>query len=1268
MVLAGLSGYGQEFVIGDYTYEVTSSTSTPPQVKIKGYAGTGGHVEIPETVEHNNNSTNTTYTVTAIGENAFMGKLLTDVTIPEGITHIGIRAFMNNSINNVVIPTNVTSIGHSAFWNNRIASLEIPEGITEIGNNTFGMNILTSVTIPASVETIGDQAFRTDTRNDQPLRMTQVTMLRSTPPDLDDRAFFGTNRNNIHVVVPDGALDAYKARISSDWGGFASMDIYGIFEADDILYRITAIAPNEVRIVDYTGTATELDISGTVDYGGETYTVTVIGEDTDIFVDHVTIRPFHGKDLTRVTIPNTVTRIGLGAFTNNKLEEVVIPNGVTHIRQWGFSGNPLKEVTIPASVEFIGFQAFWVLSSGNPLVRSQGNPPPEIHETAFDTGSDNTTQKIDLVVPFTAIQAYEDAGWRDLGDVLLTAGVTIDEEYKIKYGIVDAPNEATVLGPVSLHLNPVIHSTVDIDGSTYDVTALADNAFYEKDVQTINIPASVRSIGSRALHATFNSLSYVAMEGEDPPTLAPDAFKYPERHDRISVVVEGPKEWLKAYTAAGWTGFHYFSALIGEQHNGKGLNWEVTSLHPDKFELHDFNFGVADMDPDDVDSHFIIDGEKVLVFANGHVNIPKEVQYNRTNRPRMYTVTSIGDHAFNRSYHVPGESAFGTSKYDVFPLTSVTIPEDVTNIGSSAFANNHLIEVVIPNGVTNIGSWAFANNQLTKVTISDALTSIDDFAFFDNNLASVGIPNGVTRIGARAFARNQLTEVTIPGNVTGIGEGAFSHNQLTEVTIPAMVEYVAGVAFENNPDLRLVTVEAEDPPQLHKDAFSNADRGQIDLVVPLGKLQEYLDNGWHGFRSISHGIFTVDGITYGITSPTDVMIVDYTGTATVLEIPETVDGNGETYTVTAIGEMAFRDNQLTEVTLPSSMERIGRWAFYNNPDLALVRIEASDPPVIDATAFSNPDRHEIHLVVPEGSEQAYEDNGWGGFQSISGDDTPPQPTIDAPQGIDDLEPFTVSITFDGGVTDFGVDDIQVTNATVTELTGSGSTYTATIVPASPCGIAIDVPANVAMGVNGVPNPAAQQVVVAAVDTIAPTMACPDDVVVSASNNGTDDCTTTLALVAPIADDNCSVAAVVAQVDGVDIDPDSHAFGVGTTMVTWIVSDATGNTVSCKQAVTVRATRDCGSELLVDFNRGFSPNGDGIADTLVINGLERYRNNVVRIYDLSQRLLFSAHYGGLGDAWDGTHEGGTVPVGPYVCVIDFNEPGLEHETKMIYVNY
>ena len=83
-----------------------------------------------------------------------------------------------------------------------------------------------------------------------------------------------------------------------------------------------------------------------------------------------------------------------------------------------------------------------------------------------------------------------------------------------------------------------------------------------------------------------------------------------------------------------------------------------------------------------------------------------------------------------------------------------------------AFQGRNLTSVTIPNGVTSIGSYTFANNQLTSVTI----------------------PNSVTSIGEGAFAENRLTNVTIPNSVTSIGVGAFRNNQLTSVTIGANVE------------------------------------------------------------------------------------------------------------------------------------------------------------------------------------------------------------------------------------------------------------------------------------------------------------------------------------------------------------------------------------------------------------------------------------------------------------------------------------------------
>lgn len=147
-------------------------------------------------------------------------------------------------------------------------------------------------------------------------------------------------------------------------------------------------------------------------------------------------------------------------------------------------------------------------------------------------------------------------------------------------------------------------------------------------------------------------------------------------------------------------------------------------------------------------------------------------------------VTSIGSSAFK-----------GCSS-----LTSVTIGNSVTSIGSSAFEDcSSLTNIKIPDSVKSIDVSAFDNcTSLTNVTIGNSVTSIGSLAFYNcSSLTSITIPNSVASIGDSAFEDcSSLTSVTIPNSVTSIGNSAFIYcYNLTNITIPYSVKSIGDYAF-----------------------------------------------------------------------------------------------------------------------------------------------------------------------------------------------------------------------------------------------------------------------------------------------------------------------------------------------------------------------------------------------------------------------------------------------------------------------------------------
>jgi Ca2+-binding RTX toxin-like protein/RNA 3'-terminal phosphate cyclase len=88
------------------------------------------------------------------------------------------------------------------------------------------------------------------------------------------------------------------------------------------------------------------------------------------------------------------------------------------------------------------------------------------------------------------------------------------------------------------------------------------------------------------------------------------------------------------------------------------------------------------------------------------------------------------------------------------------------------------------------------------------------------------------------------------------------------------------------------------------------------------------------------------------------------------------------------------------------------------------------------------------------------------------DFTPPTVELASTAPADVREAFTVTATFSEAVVDFTAGDITVTNGTIGSFSGSGTTYTFSVVPGASGTVTVDVADSVATDIGGNPNAAA----------------------------------------------------------------------------------------------------------------------------------------------------------------------------------------------------
>lgn len=96
-----------------------------------------------------------------IGESAFYGSYLTDITFPKGLEVIEPGAFYCCDLEKAILPDSLAEIGECAFeFCYYLTEVSIPKGVTKIEPGTFfGCSCLAKVTLPGRVTEIAEDAF-----------------------------------------------------------------------------------------------------------------------------------------------------------------------------------------------------------------------------------------------------------------------------------------------------------------------------------------------------------------------------------------------------------------------------------------------------------------------------------------------------------------------------------------------------------------------------------------------------------------------------------------------------------------------------------------------------------------------------------------------------------------------------------------------------------------------------------------------------------------------------------------------------------------------------------------------------------------------------------------------------------------------------------------------------------------------------------------------------------------------------------------------------
>ncbi len=753
--------------------------------------------------------------ISSIEPYAFGGcTALTSVTLPSTLTSIGESAFNScEALTAIQLPESLTSIGKEAFWYcTGLTSIMIPSGVTEIGANAFS-----DCSSLKSVYFNGSEDEWTALTADTDLGLGETPVICGphahsyeasvTAPTCTKQGYTtytcacGHSYKNTytdalgHTEVIDAAVASTCTEAGKTEGKHCSV-CNDILDAQE---EVAALGHNYVNHVCSRCDAIDTDsivASGTcgAEGDGSNLTWTLFNDGvleisgTGEMASWTTGKaPWYGylqSQITSVIINDGVTSIGNYAFCDTSgngavLMSVTIPNSVTSIGEGAFYGcTNLTSITISSSVTSIGEGAFAICVSLTSITVSDEN-------TVYvaEDGVLFNKEKTEIIqyaagkteASYTIPNSVTSIGGNAFGGCIKLTSITIPNSVTSIGGLaffgctsltnITIPDSVTSIGDLaffgctSLTSVTIPNSVPSIGGGAFwyctsltsitipdSVTSIEAAAFFNcTSLTSITIPDSVTSIGMGAF-SSCTSLASITIPGS-VTSIGEDAFSGCTALETITLENCSITSGMDEIASTGLKSLKNIN-VIGESSlyssiDGVLFNKEKTAL---------------------------------IIYPSGRTSTSYEIPN---------SVTSIGEWAFSFCRN----------------LTSITIPNSVTSIGNDAFLYcTSLTSVTIPNSVTSIDYAAFYNcTSLTDVYYSGS----------EDQWAEINIDSGNDPLSSAAMHYKDITPPTQPGIAAMLSRGTkhITFNWEKSTDNFAVEKYYV---YRNGEEIAEVIAEADD--------------------------------------------------------------------------------------------------------------------------------------------------------------------------------------------------------------------------------------------------------------------------------------------------------------------------------------------------------------------------------------------------------------------------------------------------------------------------